>query len=233
MRERKSFMAVCVLVFAFALLARAQDDSPSLGDVARQARQQKQQKDAQTQSVDNNNAPAKDAQTTSQTSAVENKDVQNNAAQDNNAQNKDNKSPNAATPAKPSKPAKHVITNDEIPSTGGPTGYRPPPGPKSWNTQPLDNGETAKRSVGYWTSQIQAQKNAITNLQNQIDQVNSSIQYAGGNCVSGCEQWNEQQKQKQEQVESMKAQLEQQQKRLEDMQEMARQQGYGSSVYDP
>jgi hypothetical protein len=31
----------------------------------------------------------------------------------------------------------------------------------------------------------------------------------------------------------MKAQLEDQQKRLEDMQEAARQQGYGSAVYDP
>jgi len=31
----------------------------------------------------------------------------------------------------------------------------------------------------------------------------------------------------------MKSQLEDQQKKLEDMQDSARQQGYGSSVYDP
>jgi hypothetical protein len=31
----------------------------------------------------------------------------------------------------------------------------------------------------------------------------------------------------------MKAQLDEQQKRLEDMQEAARKQGYGNSVYDP
>ena len=31
----------------------------------------------------------------------------------------------------------------------------------------------------------------------------------------------------------MKEQLDQQQKRLEDMQDMARKQGFGSSVYDP
>jgi hypothetical protein len=238
MRERKSFLAVCVLVFAFALLAQAQDDSPSLGDVARQARLQKQQKDAQTQSADSDSAPAKDAQTSAQTSAVQNKDVQNNGAQDNIIQKKDNQNPNAPMPARPPKPGKHVITNDEIPSSGGPTGYRPPPGPRSWNTQP-DPGTNqpasadGKLPADYWAAQIQSQKTAVASLQSQIDQVNDSIQYAGGNCVSGCQQWNEQQKQKQDQVESMKAQLEQQQKRLEDMQERARQQGYGSSVYDP
>jgi hypothetical protein len=31
----------------------------------------------------------------------------------------------------------------------------------------------------------------------------------------------------------MKAQLDEQQKRLEDMQEAARKQGYGNSIYDP
>ena len=46
-------------------------------------------------------------------------------------------------------------------------------------------------------------------------------------------QWNEQQLRKQEQLESMKAQLEQQQKSLEEFQDAARKQGFGSSVYDP
>jgi hypothetical protein len=51
--------------------------------------------------------------------------------------------------------------------------------------------------------------------------------------VSNCVQWNEEQKRKQDQVETMKGELEQQQKRLEDLQEAARKQGFGSSVYDP
>ena len=85
----------------------------------------------------------------------------------------------------------------------------------------------------YWKSQIMAVKNSIANLKANIDSLNASIQYAGGNCVSGCVEWNLRQKQKQDQVEMMKAQLEQQQKYLEDMQEAARKQGYGSSVYDP
>ena len=97
--------------------------------------------------------------------------------------------------------------------------------------QPIDGAQTAPAEQ--WKSQIQAQKNAIASLQSQLNVLNESIHYAGGNCVSGCVQWNERQKQKQEQAESMKAQLEEQQKRLEEMQDAARKQGFGSSVYDP
>ena len=78
-----------------------------------------------------------------------------------------------------------------------------------------------------------AQKSAIANLKSDIESLSASIEYAGANCVSGCVEWNERQKQKQDQVESMKVQLAEQEKRLEDMQESARKQGYGSSVYDP
>ena len=38
---------------------------------------------------------------------------------------------------------------------------------------------------------------------------------------------------KQQEVDSLKAQLEEQQKHLEEMQDTARKQGYGSSIYDP
>ena len=63
--------------------------------------------------------------------------------------------------------------------------------------------------------------------------LSDSVRYAGANCVANCAKWNERQQQKQEQVESMKAQLEEQQHRLEEMQEAARRQGFGSAVYDP
>jgi len=70
-------------------------------------------------------------------------------------------------------------------------------------------------------------------LQSQIDSLSDSIKFAPANCVSGCVQWNERQRQKQDQVDSMKLQLADMQKHLEDMQEACRQQGFGSSVYDP
>jgi predicted ribosome quality control (RQC) complex YloA/Tae2 family protein len=73
----------------------------------------------------------------------------------------------------------------------------------------------------------------ISSLQNEIDKLNDSIHFAPGDFVPNRVQLNERQKQKLQQVEQLQAQLEDQKKRLEDMQEAARQQGYGSSVYDP
>jgi len=46
-------------------------------------------------------------------------------------------------------------------------------------------------------------------------------------------EWNQHQTEKQQQVEQMKAQLEDKKKNLEEMQESARKQGYGTSIYDP
>ena len=206
MRTRK----IIITLAASALLCACQtfgQDAPSLGDVARQARLQKQQKDAQAKDAPAKDAPAKDAQT---------KDTPGTAAAVKDGQPK----------------AAHVITNDEIPQHVGPTATsaRAFQTPATTDAQPSDgNGNVAEQ----WKSQIQAQKNAISSLQSQMNILNESIRYAGGNCISGCVQWNERQKQKQDQVESMKVQLEELQKRLEEMQDAARKQGFGSSVYDP
>jgi predicted ribosome quality control (RQC) complex YloA/Tae2 family protein len=88
-------------------------------------------------------------------------------------------------------------------------------------------------SADEWKAQIQAQKDLVSSLQSGIEKLNESIQFAPGNCVSGCVQWNERQKQKQQEVERARTQLESQKRRLESMQDSARKQGYGSSVYDP
>lgn len=82
-------------------------------------------------------------------------------------------------------------------------------------------------------SEIQEQKSQVAEIQKQIDRVNSSIHFAPGNCVRGCEQWNDRQQQKQQQVEQLQTQLAERKKELEEMQESARKQGFGSSVYDP
>jgi hypothetical protein len=161
----------------FAAIAYAQD-SPSLGDLARQTRQQKEQKAAQ----------GKDAK------------------------------------------ASKVVTNEEIPEhavaapvvAGGEHGSSMPAS---------SNG--AKQSAEHWTSSILAQKNQITTLQNQVDEINESIRFAPANCVANCVGWNERQREKQQRVERMQAQLQEQKRRLEEMQDSARKQGYGSSVYDP
>jgi chromosome segregation ATPase len=213
---RRFLLLLSVSAFVFALAAYSQDDAPSLGDVARQARLQKQQKDAQAKDaqnkdVQNKDAPAKDAQS---------KDAQSNDTQ--------GKGTDAAAKDAQALKTPHVTTNDEIPEHVGPTRT------SASRSQPsVVTYANSQNQAEYWKSQILARKNYIASLKSDIDSLSASIQYAGGNCVSGCVQWNARQKQKQDQVEAMKAQLEEQEKRLEDLQEAARKQGYGSSVYDP
>jgi hypothetical protein len=128
--------------------------------------------------------------------------------------------------------ASKVITKEGIPEHP-----EPAPGPaaggeeRGTSTPAPPNG--AKRPAEDVTSEIQAQKSEIASLQKQIDIVNESIRFAPANCVANCVAWNEHQKEKQQQVERMQAQLEDQKKQLEEMQESARKQGYGSSVFDP
>jgi hypothetical protein len=204
MRTRRVLAFLAVSAFSCFCVAYGQD-SQSLGDVARQSRQQKQQKDAQ----------AKDS-----------------PAQNKDPQNKDPQSTNPATKDAPSPKAPHVITNDEIPEHVGATGTAR--GPQTYSTPdaPANSGNRDARAE-QWKSQIQAQKSAIASLKSEIASLNESVHYAGGNCVANCVQWNERQKEKQDRVAVMQQQLEEQQKRLEDMQESARKQGFGSSVYEP
>ncbi|HEY6371141.1 MAG TPA: hypothetical protein VIX37_11220 [Candidatus Sulfotelmatobacter sp.] len=191
------------IAFLCAFTAYGQD-SQSLGDVARQTRQQKQQKEAQAKDTPQKNASSKQA-------------------------------PGTDAPAKTAQPAKppHVITNDEIPSHVGPTATSTRGAQTDDESAELPNSGDRDARAEQLKSRIQAQKSAIAGLQSEIDSLNESIHYAGGNCVANCVQWNERQKQKQDQVESMKAQLEEQKKQLENMQDSARKQGFGSSVYEP
>ena len=180
----RGFILLAVGASLFGLLAYGQD-SQSLGDVARQARQQKQNKEAQSKTGQATKTPK-------------------------------------------------VITNEEIPeSSEAATQTSAPGGQDNGTADSFSSSGGAKLPAETWKSRIQAQKEAVHSLQSNIDKLNDSIQFAPGNCVSGCVQWNERQKQKQMEVKQMRSQLETQKKRLQDMQDSARQQGYGSSVYDP
>jgi hypothetical protein len=199
---RRVFVLLAASAFLCALTVYGQD-SQSLGDVARQTRQQKQK-----------DAPTKDASP---------KDASSKPAPGTEASAKD------AQPAK----APRVITNDEIPSHVGPTATSPSGSQATGEPDDVPNSSNRDARAEQLTSRIQAQKNAIAGLESEIASLSESIRYAGANCVANCVQWNERQKQKQDQVESMKVQLEEQKKQLETMQDSARKQGFGSSVYDP
>ena len=220
MRKLRSlFILFSAGVVVTTLAAHGQDEAPSLGDVARQARLQKQQKDAQAK-----DGPAKDAQPAA--APTVSKDTTSKSVPGNPLL-KVVSAKDAQT-----KPKK-IVTNDEIPEHIGPTSTLPTKAKTTGTYTPPSTGEDEKVPPEYWKSQIKAQKAAIASLQSQISNLAASIQYAGGNCVSGCVEWNEEQQRKQQELESMKSQLEQMQNQLEEMQDTARKQGYGTAVYDP
>jgi hypothetical protein len=208
---RRNVFMIGAAVLLLAVFVHAQD-SPSLGDVARQARAQKQQKDAQAKDAASKDATGKDGA----------------EAGTGQAGSKVAKTPRVIT--------NRVITNEELPAHAAPAvaDTNSPRNPHTDAADPGANtGKNDAQSAEQWKEQIQAQKSAIADLKKEIDGVSSSIHYTGAGCVSNCAEWNEKQQEKQQQVESMKAQLEQQQQSLEEMQEAARRQGFGSSVYDP
>jgi hypothetical protein len=233
---RTIFLVLSVVAIATILSAQDDDSQPSLADVARQTRLQKQ-KEAPAQASD------------------QSKDEQDKAGQPGNTANKDiqaqhpssaaiSTSGKDASPAKASvskdalakdnlaKGSKKVITNEELPEHVGPTSTLPQ-GPKPVGGDTAPNYGDGKLPADYWKNQIQTLKQSISLLESQIQDVTDSIRYSGGNCVSNCEQWNAQQAQKEQRVKMMTSQLEQQQTTLESMQDEARKQGYGSSIYDP
>jgi hypothetical protein len=125
-----------------------------------------------------------------------------------------------------------VITNEEIPEHKQ---KEDEPGVKNAKGELLRSpaSKGAKQTAEFWKSRIQTEKGQIASLQRRIDEINSSIRFSSFDCGPNCVMRNERQRSKQQQTEQMQSQLEQQKKRLEEMQDAARKQGYGSSVYDP
>jgi hypothetical protein len=140
-----------------------------------------------------------------------------------------------AAPAKDAKDAKapKVITNEEIPEHSETTSSAAASGEERGQIPVSGSSGGPKQPAEHWKSQILAEKNQVSALQRQIGELNESIRFAPANCAANCVGWNERQREKQERVERMQAQLEDEKRRLDDMQESARKQGYGSSVYDP
>jgi hypothetical protein len=174
MLTRGRLTVVLAAAIALPIANAAAQDSPSLGDLARQQRQQKEAADK-------------------------------------------------------SKPAK-VITNEQIPE-------RPAAALNQARAEESSGADyhtnPDKASAEHWKSQILSQKNQVANLQREIDGLNESIRFAPANCVENCVGWNERQREKQLRVDRMQAQFDEQKKRLDEMQDSARRQGFGSSVYDP
>lgn len=224
--RRSSIFLLSASLSASILLSAARasgQDSPSLGDVARQTRMQKAQKDASS-AASSQNGQSPDAQTQAATGPSGTAPLPTDAASGATKQDATNKL------------ARRVITNDEIPEHFSPVVSHSSNSLTSnddSNSDPQSAPIQAKGSGEQWKTQIENAKIIVANLQQNINQMSASIQYAGANCVANCAQWNEHQKQKQDQVDSMKGQLESAEKNLEDLQDAARKQGFGTSITDP
>lgn len=144
-------------------------------------------------------------------------------------QQRQQKEQSKATPKDPK--TSKIITNEEMPPSTEPQSIR---AASKGNHDALPAAQDEpKQSAEHWKSQIIAQKNQIATLQRQVDELSESIRFAPANCAANCVGWNERQREKQRRAESMQSQLEEEKRRLEDLQDSARRQGYGSSVYDP
>jgi glucose/arabinose dehydrogenase len=150
-------------------------------------------------------------------------------------QQKDTQAKDTVPSEADTQPAKEprVITNDDIPENAGstqslensPHGYRVSNAPS--------NTAARKTSADQWKSRIQAQKNSIASMQREIASLSGSIHFPENCLPRTCAQRNERQLEKQNRVEIMNHQLDEQRQRLEELQESARKEGYGNSVYDP
>jgi predicted RNase H-like nuclease (RuvC/YqgF family) len=127
---------------------------------------------------------------------------------------------------------KKVITNEDIPESPDLTpGQQETVGkPELVSSSPSPSGAQAAEQ---WKSQILAQKNAIANMQAQIDKLNASIRFVEANAYVNGVQYNQYQVKKQQQVANLQTQLAEQKKKLEEMQVAAKKAGMGSAVYDP
>lgn len=134
--------------------------------------------------------------------------------------------------AKNTKAAHKVITDEDMPKSAESSSSSVEED-KQKDTVNRPSDEKGSRSADEWKEAIQAQKNNIASAQAQLDGLKDSIQFAPGNCVSGCVEWNERQVKKQEAAKRMQSQIDEGKKKLEDMQETARKSGFGSSVWDP
>jgi len=132
--------------------------------------------------------------------------------------------------AKKTQATPKVITNEDLPE-------HPDSDDGSASSQTRSESVPSRpmgsKAAEQWKAEISAQRKSVEDLQSQIDRLNSSIHFAPGNCVRNCVQWNELQIEKQNKMQHMQAELEQQTKKLEDMQEAAREEGYGNAVYEP
>jgi hypothetical protein len=142
----------------------------------------------------------------------------------------------AAAPKAAKTPGKKILTNDDIASCPDSAAtVAPAPETNDAKASAADRSArpSPKVSAEQWKSQIQAQKTVVSSLQAEIDRLNGSVHFVEANLYVNGAVHNQHQAAKQQEVERLQSQLQEQKKKLEEMQDSARKEGYGSSVYEP
>jgi hypothetical protein len=131
---------------------------------------------------------------------------------------------------------KKILTNDDIASCPDSAAtVAPAPETNDAKASAADRSArpSPKVSAEHWKSQIQAQKTVVSSLQAEIDRLNGSVHFVEADLYVNGAVHNQHQAAKQQEVERLQSQLQEQKKKLEEMQDSARKEGYGSSVYEP
>lgn len=201
----------------------------SLGDYARQLRLKKQQREAQLQQAKENKSNESQAKE-NQVQVPETSDKQTAAPPAQIADvkpapqtSRPTPEPQAAavTPAQltpavvpTTQPKPQIVTTAAVPTratvTTASVRQTAPAVPQA---EPVPT----EAQVRQWKGEIQQQKSLVASLQQDITELNNSIHLAGGNCIANCDQWNDRQKQKKQDLETLKAQLQEQQGILAEM----------------
>ena len=149
---------------------------------------------------------------------------------------KQNKSPQADSASAPAK-TKKVYSNEDMgtkSTSSTDAGEKKPAAEELKPTESSGDREAEKKmAAGEWRAKISEQKDAIASIQQRIEKLQASIHYVQNNrnvYVNGPE-YNQAQDRKQREVEYLKSILEERKTTLQEMQEEARQQGFGSAVY--
>ena len=132
-----------------------------------------------------------------------------------------------------------VLTNDDLHSGASAESDQPPPSNQKKPAKPkvsdgADTNSGAKISAEEFKQKIQKRKDEISAIEERITELQGTINYVQNNrnIYTNGPEYNDAQKRKQQQVEQLKGILQERQDELKDLQEQARQAGYGSAVYN-
>ena len=129
--------------------------------------------------------------------------------------------------------AKKVVTDEDMPAHADSEAKSSKPSHEESKEDSAESSGAGKMTAEQWKARILTQKQAVAAMQKQVDKLAGSIHFVPANAYRNGAQYNKLQVRNQEKLHELQEQLEEQKTKLEEMQENARQAGFGNAVYDP